>query len=45
MTTCKEITLKLHIGKSRIWNMGMKNVKRHSHMMVLCSLIQLLRVH
>ena len=30
---CKEITLKLHIGKSRIWNMGMKNVKRHSYMM------------
>ena len=33
MTTCKEITLKLHIGKSRIWNMGMKNVKRHSYVM------------
>ena len=32
MTMGKEIRLRLHIDKSRIWNMGTKNVKRHSYM-------------
>ena len=27
MTVGREIRLKLHIEESRIWNMGMKNVK------------------
>ena len=32
MTMGKEIRLRLHIDKSRIWNMGMKNAKKHSYM-------------
>ena len=33
MTMGREIRLKLHIDESRIWNMLMRNVKRHSYMM------------
>ena len=33
MTVCSETRLKLHIDESRIWNMGMRNVKKHSYMM------------
>ena len=33
MTVCSETRLKLHIDESRIWNMGMRNAKKHSYMM------------
>ena len=33
MTIDREIRLKLHTDKSRIWNVGMRNVKKHSYMM------------
>ena len=33
MTMGTEMRLKLHIDESRIWNMGMRNVKRHSYVM------------
>ena len=33
MTMGREIRLKLHIDESRIRNMLMRNVKRHSYMM------------
>ena len=33
MTIGREIRLKLHTDKSRIWNIGMRNVKKHSYMM------------
>ena len=32
MTMGREIRLKLHIDESRIWNIGMRNIKSHSYM-------------
>ena len=29
----REIRLKLHTDESRIWNIGIRNVKKHSYMM------------
>ena len=33
MTMSRETRLKLHIDESRIWNMGMRNVKRNSYLL------------
>ena len=33
MTMSRETRLKLHIDASRIWNMDMRNVKRHSYLL------------
>ena len=33
MTMSRETRLKLHIDESRIWNMDMRNVKRHSYLL------------
>ena len=32
MTMGREIRLKLHTDESRIWNIGIRNVKKHSYM-------------
>ena len=33
MTMSRETRLKLYIDESRIWNMGMRNVKRNSYLL------------
>ena len=33
MTMGREMRLKLHIDESRIWDMDMRNIERHSYMM------------
>ena len=33
MTMSRETRLKLHIDESRIWNIDMRNVKRHSYLL------------